>query len=548
MMSDHWKSIAKFLGTPGLPDEPAAEEVTPPAVDVKPAATEPVGAKEDQKPKSGADEIRWEREPVKDDKQAAAILGERTPKAEPLPGFGSDSKDSGGNNWDELVDSFGIAPAEDPTPPAAEARKENPPAAPTRRSSRPSRRPEPSQGFGSGLGVEQESPSVDAQETIETPKAEKPEPEEDDIFAGFGKPAAPEQPARRRDRDSEPRGRRGGSRNRDDDRGGRDSEPQNRGEEPTARARGEDRPRTRGGRGRRGARRDAAPRDDAPQETRSDEVRTARPERSERPKRSERPERSESRQPEASRPNDGGRKRKEAPAKRERSSAADDLLNFSSFNDLPDDVDDIDLVDDAELVSDDMEPKALASDGADNEGGEEEEPRRRRRGRRGGRRRGRGGNSAEAEAGDSTDSSEAADPLPEVAAEAAEPRVSEFDDDHEDADEVVALRRGNRRRRGRRGRGGSGDSRESGSRDETTVRDDAGDREPSQPEPEVRQAKRRSEPVADDSDEDIKPRQRDIPSWIETVDLLVQPNINARGKRSAPRSRSGGRGRRRDSE
>ncbi|QDS88159.1 hypothetical protein EC9_23460 [Rosistilla ulvae] len=550
MMSDHWKSIAKFLGTPGLPDDPAPEEESQPAVDDKPAATEPVGAAEDVKPQAPSDEIRWERDAAKDDAQAAAILGSPEPKSEPLPGFGADPHASTGGNWDSLVESFGIEAASEPAAPVAQPREEVPvPAAAEKRSSRPPRRQEPSGGFGQGLGfeapAEPEANEVQSAESVE----------EVDPLDGFGKLPDEDSPRSRGRgrRDQGSRSRREGSRDREEEPRERSEEASEQveetrersgsapGRDEESRGRGEGR-RTRGGRGRRGARRDALPQDEASLEEPQSEKRNTEERKSE----GRQAERSFGEAP--ARKSGGSRRRSESFEKPKRPEV-DDLLNFASFNDLPDDVDELDLVgdessdDDVAVVESSQRDDVEASERSDAEAeeGEEGGTRRRRRGRRGGRRRGRGGNGGASESSETADSNVS----PEPEAEVAVPKVSEFDDDHEDDDEVIALRRGNRRRRGRRGRGGSGEGRE-----ESTGRDESsGGRDLAKPEAEaeVRQSSRRGEASRDEAEEDIKPRQRDIPSWIETVDLLVQPNINARGKRSAPRGR-GGKGRRRDSE
>ncbi len=135
---------------------------------------------------------------------------------------------------------------------------------------------------------------------------------------------------------------------------------------------------------------------------------------------------------------------------------------------------------------------------------------RRRRGRRG---RGRGGRSEEATT---------ADPEAPVADAFLAP---EFDDDLEDDDEAERIRH---RSRGSRPEGGRA----------AGPRPDAG-----RPEA-AAEPRRPSRPAADRPD---RP-DRDIPTWIDTVSLLVNANINRRstgGNSGGPRGQGGGRERRR---
>lgn len=137
---------------------------------------------------------------------------------------------------------------------------------------------------------------------------------------------------------------------------------------------------------------------------------------------------------------------------------------------------------------------------------------RRRRGRRG---RGRGGRPEEATT---------ADPEGPVADTFLAP---EFDDDLEDDDEAERIRH---RSRGSRPEG----SRPEGGR-AAGPRPDAG-----RPEA-AAEPRRPSRPAADRPD-------RDIPTWIDTVSLLVNANINRRstgGNSGGPRGQGGGRERRR---
>lgn len=137
---------------------------------------------------------------------------------------------------------------------------------------------------------------------------------------------------------------------------------------------------------------------------------------------------------------------------------------------------------------------------------------RRRRGRRG---RGRGGRSEEATS---------ADPEAPVADAFLAP---EFDDDLEDDDEAERIRHRSRGSRSEASR--SEASRAAGTRPEAGRPEAAAE------------PRRTSRPVADRPD-------RDIPTWIDTVSLLVNANINRRstgGNGGGSRGQGGGRERRR---
>lgn len=131
----------------------------------------------------------------------------------------------------------------------------------------------------------------------------------------------------------------------------------------------------------------------------------------------------------------------------------------------------------------------------DDLGEEDATRRRRRRGRR--RRGGARGTEGEARSAEDVVGEEAADFGANVLPEAT------FDDDHEDDEEVVDMRRSRRRRR----RGGGESVRERSTSEETAAR------------------------TSDDEDLDSDvtyQTQRNVPTWLEAVDLLVVPNIESR--------------------
>lgn len=179
--------------------------------------------------------------------------------------------------------------------------------------------------------------------------------------------------------------------------------------------------------------------------------------------------------------------------------AVDELFDFADGSDDP--------LDGSQSSSglDDTDDNELESDS----------PNRRRR-RRGRRRKGQGS--------DATDGVEQSvrTPADEAVKSSGRAIDAEFDDDHEDDEEAVVLRRSRRRRR-RRG----GDLSEAkGPLDS----DDVG------PVGSVAY-----DPVDDDEDAVTYNTQRNVPTWLEAVDILVNTNLDTR-KRDPKRSSSGGNG------
>ncbi len=125
-----------------------------------------------------------------------------------------------------------------------------------------------------------------------------------------------------------------------------------------------------------------------------------------------------------------------------------------------------------------------------------------------------------------------------------------FDDDHEDAEEVVAMRRGRRRRRL---------SNEPSHIDEEVAEPSAKDRPRERsPAPEGRRTGRRPQPerrIEDDSfhdldvpadeidaHEDLEPiaTHRNIPTWLDAVDILINANMDSRRREPQRRGRGNG--------
>ncbi|MGV3483146.1 MAG: hypothetical protein ACO1RT_01870, partial [Planctomycetaceae bacterium] len=141
---------------------------------------------------------------------------------------------------------------------------------------------------------------------------------------------------------------------------------------------------------------------------------------------------------------------------------------------------------------------------------------RRRRGRRG-----RGGSGADRGASDRVaperkePSARGALDEPAFASELDAIEAVELDDDHEDDDEVERIRRG--RRRGR-------DRGDSGPRSEASF--DAA-------------------PMAAGAQDEIQaPKHRNVPTWLDTINLLVDSNIERHRRTGPPRSQQGRGGRR----
>lgn len=157
----------------------------------------------------------------------------------------------------------------------------------------------------------------------------------------------------------------------------------------------------------------------------------------------------------------------------------------------------------------------LDREGDSVDGDDDDAPRGRSRRRRGRRGRGRGSRDSEAARDDRSDRDRPA--LGESA----------FDDDHEDDLEVEAIRQ---ERRGRRR--GLPDREERG-----RAEDERGSRQA---------ARQLQAQESDDDEDDAEPvsrrssRHRDVPTWLETVDLLISVNLESRKK---SRGNGNGRGR-----
>ncbi|MEE2934719.1 MAG: hypothetical protein VYA84_01855 [Planctomycetota bacterium] len=152
---------------------------------------------------------------------------------------------------------------------------------------------------------------------------------------------------------------------------------------------------------------------------------------------------------------------------------------------------------------------------------DEEAPRsRRRRGRRG-----RRGRRRDEETATGNDSAASEDPLA---------RASAFDDDHEDDAEVESIRRGRGRSRSRSD-DGEGRERDRDSRDSRDRDRDSRDRDPrSSRRPRGGRGRDRDQ----DGDGEATRQRHNVPTWVDTVDLLVNANIENHKK-----NKGGGRGR-----
>lgn len=377
--------------------------------------------------------------------------------------------------------------------------------------------------------------------------------EDSDEPIAFGEPAELDEPAPRgrTDEDSRPRGRgrRGGSRNRGrgpervEDQGpaiiedavdwhaevDSDREPATRGEPARGDARRDGarddrRPRREGGReSGREPRRDEPRRD----EPRREEARRDEPRRDE--ARREVPSREEARRDDQPASETTGESRRRGRRGQRQQMGAPDVESRGRRDPLPREREASFADDDDLIIDESVEPELFGEVVA--EAGEAPSRPRRRRGRRGrggsGERGGREQGPAERSStdrasGEPRHPSERSAPAArggfeeELPLDAIDP--IELDDDHEDAEEVERIRRGRRRGRGR------GDSR---SRSETS--DVAGDS---------------SAPTAAGSDEPSSGRQRSVPTWLDTINLLVDSNVE-RHRRSGPPRSSQGRGGRR---
>ncbi len=175
----------------------------------------------------------------------------------------------------------------------------------------------------------------------------------------------------------------------------------------------------------------------------------------------------------------------------------------------------VDDFDDDDVLSEDQdvdEPKAADRDE------EAPRPRSRRRGRRGGR---RGRNRDEANRPeDEAKNDDSVDTFAELPS---------FDDDHEDDDEADAIRREKRRPQSGRGSRGARDSssRESSDQDESSESS----------------SRSRGRGRRNASDSEGSADRPSAPTWLETVSLLVDANVENHKKTPARGSGGGGRGR-----
>ena len=163
------------------------------------------------------------------------------------------------------------------------------------------------------------------------------------------------------------------------------------------------------------------------------------------------------------------------------------------------------------------EVQTRRTEGSKEESEEESSTRGRRRGRRG-----RGGRSRrDQEKLDLNEGSSDIDPLQ---------RSSAFDDDHEDDHEMEEIRRG--QRSGNRNRNRDEDERSSNTENRGRRRRRSNESDDSE-----RNPRSRKDRNADSTDES-RGKRTTIPSWLETVDLLVNANIENHKKSKNGRNRS----------
>ena len=542
-MHDHWKTLARLLGAPGAAEPPdvetEADSEAQPAADRSPARVEPVkpAAQSGSERAAAAPPSARPAPPQQREQQEAQshrrpasphpldALSQTEPQAR-VPGF-EPSEPAAGSPWDELVESLGVQPADRPAvpparsaptaaePPSAEAPSAEPFS--TRRQSRQSSGDKPDRGkasnsgFGSGLGL------------VPT--------EEQDELSGRGDRGTTDRPAAPR-RAAENRG------GREEERRGGDRPPRDRqntrpsgeaADRPAAVARAAETPRPpRAAETARGSEGDQEGREQGGRRPRAGA------------------EVAEGGEREPARGGRRGRRR----GQRQRISAdevafvADEFVeekvefiepSFAEEEDRPrrrGAAADLDQRIEDETVDEDLEDAPQAADALAGDLDEDGVPRRRRRRRR--RRRGTGGERTDAgepvEGQVSPTATDVGQPpertTPSSAIEAT------FDDDHEDAEEVAELRRGRRRRRPRRGGGEA--------TEETPAQADLGDTAAVAPrrQPAARETAQRQDDVAD---EPLVVKQRDVPTWDETVDLLISANMESRRRDPrGPRGRSGG--------
>ncbi len=558
-MSDHWNALARLLGAPGAgtsksapKPEPAPEKPASPPAAQEPPAAEPAQVHLD----------RWAGDPAPSDPDAWGSNAEAD--ATPGSGWSADpaaaaestdlstpvASDEKAKNWDSLAELLNIRPAEPtslPTwfteePPAAKSRPE--PKADKHPKKQPPRKR--STGFADGLGIagdepESESEMDQVEEVLDINWSQVPDDEPAEVEPPRAvEPRVPE--ARTSEsRGNERRGREGRGRDRDRDRN--DAEP-----------RGDRGPRNRG---RHEESRGGEPREESRRGGRHQEPRESRLE----PR--------ESRPPQETRR--GGRGPIDEPLDDERLVPGWEAAEFGAP------VPDNDWLDEDELVSrssarggftevDDEDDFPVVDAGAEpgvgpNSEGREDGGRGRRRRRR--RRRGGGGGGQASQPAAELNDLDPVEALPdvhdvddpwqevtddEIAARAPTPSRNDpprvtFDDDHEDAEEVVALRRGRRRRRLRdepevedapAARAPAPPPASGGSR-RSRHRDD----EPRRREPEPPRAP--PEDVIDTEDHEPMSQHRNIPTWLDAVDILISTNMESR-RREPSRRGGGGRG------
>ncbi len=177
--------------------------------------------------------------------------------------------------------------------------------------------------------------------------------------------------------------------------------------------------------------------------------------------------------------------------------------------------------------------------GVVDESGEDETTARGRSRRRGRRGRGRSGGRSEPQdrGAEERRTARAAEPTPDTAPEPI--GESAFDDDHEDDEEVEVIRRG-RRRRSRRDRGGE-EERATGEPDVDIEDEGPGERDRGDSERgSASRGRRRSATRRDETDE--PPKRKNVPTWLDTVALFVDSNLENHkksGRGGGSRGRSG---------
>lgn len=500
-------------------------------------------APESRAPESRVPESREAAPPARETgRRGDSRRGETRTPAEKI--FSEPIRSEGPSSWDELVDRLGVPAAPSPQPrlsdsepletpaqrePAARAERERP--------QRPSRPKASGGGFGGGLGFDAE-PEPAAPEARperapqqewapqpvsepETPASVERDPLEELGEFGWGPPRRGRLTAGRREGAEE-----------------REERPSRSREEAPreGRGRGEGRPEARRG-------------ERSREEPRTREERGAR--RAEEPV-AEKFAAEEAARPEAGRPEAGrGDETSGRPARRgrrrgQRQRLAEDSIGWDEGRTaaVSREQEPVGFGDEDELpvgfVEDELEEEfgvlpEIEEESTAAVGGEEGEPQPRRRRRRGRRRR---GGTAEPGAeptavpsrgGPASEDRRAAVPSERASVRSAGRAIdSGFDDDHEDDDEAVELRRS---RRGRRRRTPVAEA-DLGAGEDTPRSSNYG-------------------AEVDGVEEDevvLQNTQRNIPTWADTVALLVTPNLESR-KREPQRGGGGGgrgRGRRRD--